>query len=101
MSLLVAGCQGLIVSLRTKPTWPSRLCVFLLPSLSCPYIDVPRIAVCCSRTQQCHGGVCVPFFSRFLYQHHRYRLQIYTPKSLRCKKKTRFISSCYGGNITA
>jgi len=34
MSLLAAGCQGLIVSLRMKPTLPSRLFASLLPSLS-------------------------------------------------------------------
>jgi len=34
MSLLAADCQGLIVSLRIKPTLPSRLFASLWPPLS-------------------------------------------------------------------
>jgi len=101
MSLLAAGCQGLIVSLQTKPTWPSRLCAFLLPSLSCPYMDIPRIAICCRRTQQCHGGVYTLFFSRFFYNTTLIQIANIYSKVPEVQEKTRFFSTCYGNNVAA
>src|SRR5215467_10368270 len=88
MGLLVAGCQGLIVSLRTKPTLPSRLCVFLLPSLFLSLHGCTSYSWWLqSHSALSRRGVYAVFLSLLVPTQPEYRLQIYTSTSLRCKKK--------------